>query len=96
MVRRDCKRQTKRREGRRQRGRFLNRYDFTYAGRDTVNQAFKNVQNVAPGLMKQFSDQVNNVAQQRIQQVLDQCGQKLFAPKIITGAIGKFGKKKCS
>ena len=57
--------------------------------------------------MKQFSDQVNNIAQQRIQQVLDQGGQKIkkIPPKIIRGAIegvyqapfrllGKFGKKK--
>ena len=49
----------------------------------------ENVERIAPGLMKQFSDQVNNVAQQRIQQILDQGGQKIekIAPKIIPGAI---------
>lgn len=31
-----------------QRGGFLNRYDFTYAGRDTVNQVDK----IAPGLIE--------------------------------------------
>ena len=32
----------------RQAGRFLNRYDFAYAGRDTVNQATE----AAPTLLK--------------------------------------------
>ena len=37
--------------------------------------------------MKQFSNEVNNVAQQRIQQILDQGEQKIekIAPKIIRG-----------
>ena len=67
MVRRVRKRLTKKRKRCRQRGGFLIRYDCAYAGRDSVNQAFKNVQNIAPGLMKQFSDQINNVVQQRTQ-----------------------------
>ena len=77
MVRRVRKRLPKKRKRCRQRGGFLIRYDFAYAGRDTVNQAFKNVQNIAPGLMKQFSDQINKG------------GQKIekIAPKIIRGAI---------
>ena len=33
----------------RQRGGFLSRYDFAYAGRDVVNQAGK----IAPGIIKQ-------------------------------------------
>ena len=41
MVRRIRKKQYKRRK-KRQRGGFLNQYDFAYAGRDTVvNQAMK-------------------------------------------------------
>ena len=36
----------------RQRGGFLNRYDFAYADRDTVNQAAK----VAPGIIKAAAD----------------------------------------
>ena len=49
----------------------------------------KNVERIAPDLMKQFSNQVNQVAQQRIQQTLDQGGQKIdkIAPKIIRVAI---------
>ena len=67
----------------------------------------KNVERIAPGLMKQYSSEVNNVAQQRIQQIFDQGGQKIekIAPKIIRAAIedvyqtpftflGTFGKKK--
>ena len=38
-----------------QRGGFLNRYDFAYAGRDTVNQAVK----VAPGVMKNAGNKIN-------------------------------------
>lgn len=34
-----------------QRDRFLNRYDFAYAGRDTVNQAMKGQDNLAPKLI---------------------------------------------
>ena len=67
----------------------------------------KNVERIAPGLMKQFSSEVSNVAQQIIHQILDQGGQKTekTAPKIIRDAIvdvyqtpfrllGTFGKKK--
>ena len=32
----------KKRKKRRQKGGFLNRYDFAYAGRDVVDQTFKN------------------------------------------------------
>ena len=45
-------------EKKKQRGGFLNRYDFVYAGRDTVNQAVK----VAPGVMKNASNKINNIA----------------------------------
>ena len=111
MFRRVRKRQIRRRRRRKQRGGFLNRYDFAYAGRDTVNTAMKNAERITPQIMKQFSDQVNQVAknsgQQRVQQIIDQGGQKVekLAPKIIRDAIedvyqtpfrllGIFGKKK--
>ena len=42
--------------------RFLNRYDFAYAGRDTVNQAAK----VAPGVIKAATNDINNIAEQKI------------------------------
>ena len=41
---------------------FLNRYDFPYAGRNTINQAAK----VAPGVIKAAADDINKVAEQRI------------------------------
>ena len=42
----------KQRRGRRkQRGGFLNRYDFAYARRDTVNQAMKGLDTLAPKLI---------------------------------------------
>ena len=36
---------------RRQRGGFLNRYNFAYAGRDTVNTVMKGLDNLAPKLI---------------------------------------------
>ena len=41
---------------------FLNRYDFSYAGRDTVNQAAK----VAPSIIKDATNEINNIIQQAI------------------------------
>ena len=43
----------------RQHGGFLNRYDFPYAGRDTVNQAAK----VVPGVIKAAADDIIKVAE---------------------------------
>ena len=42
---------THKRRRRRQTGGFLSRYDFAYAGRDSVNQAAYNVKKIAPGLI---------------------------------------------
>ena len=42
-----------------QRGGFLNRYDFAYAGRDTVNHLGK----IAPGLIKDASSQISSITQ---------------------------------
>ena len=66
---------TKRRyaKRRRQRDVFLNRYDFVYAGRDTVNQ----VGEIAPGLIKNASSEINNITQQRINQVISQVGKEI-------------------
>ena len=53
---------------------FLNRYDFAYADRDTVNQVGK----IAPGLIKNASNEINNVAQQRIKnQIISQEGKEV-------------------
>ena len=41
-----------------QSGGFLNRYDFAYIGRDTVNQIGK----IAPSLIKNASSEINDIA----------------------------------
>ena len=56
-----------------QTGGFLNRYDFAYAGRDTVDQLGK----VAPGIIKSASSVINNISQQRINQIIRQEGQEM-------------------
>ena len=57
-----------------QKGGFLNRYDFAYADRDTVNQVGK----IAPGLIKNASNEIHNVAQQRIKnQIISQEGKEV-------------------
>ena len=84
-----------------QRGGFLNRYDFAYAGRDTVNQAAK----VDPGVIKAAKD-INKIAEQRINQIISKGGAEVerVLPKILNGAIediyrtpfrllGNFGKQ---
>ena len=70
MVRRIRKKQYKRRK-KRQRGGFLNQYDFAYAGRDTVNQAMK-------GLYA-LDNKVDQIAQRHIyiQQIINQRGQQV-------------------
>ena len=86
----------------RQLGGFLNRYDFAYAGRDTVNQAAK----VVPGVVKAAADDINKVAEQRINQIISKGGTEVerVLPKILRGAIedvyqtpfrllGNFGKQ---
>ena len=93
----------KRKTSRRQTGGFLNRHDFAYAGRDTVNQAGK----VAPKPISQATGEINKFSQQRIDQAIHSGGPEIerVAPKIIKGAIedvyktpfrllGNLGKKK--
>ena len=46
----------------RQTGGFLNRYDFAYSRRDTVNQSLK----AAPGIIKGATNEINSMAQHRI------------------------------
>ena len=86
----------------RQRGGFLNRYDFAYAGQDAVNQAAK----VAPRVIKAAANNINAVATDRINQIITQGGKEMerVLPKILRGAIkgvyqtpfrllGHFGKQ---
>ena len=86
----------------RQLGGFLNRYDFAYAERYTVNQAAK----VAPGVIKAATNDINEIAKNRINQIISQGSKEveLVLLKILRGAIkdiyqtpfrllGNFGKQ---
>ena len=63
----------------------MNRYDFAYAHRNTFNQASK----VAPGVIKAATNDINNIAKQRIDQTISKVGKEmeLVPPKIVRGAI---------
>ena len=61
----------------RQHGGFFNRYDFAYAGRDTVNQSMKDIDSLAPKLTNQTSKEVVKVAEARIRQVINYGGQQI-------------------
>ena len=78
---RSGKRDRKPYRGRRKRqmGGFLNRYDLAYASRDTINQAAK----VAPGVIKNASNEINNIGKDRINQIITQVRKKWirFFPK---------------
>ena len=87
-----------------QKGGLFNRYDFAYAGRDTVNQAFKNLDKSAPALIQNLSGELNNILEQRIHQLIPEQIKQL-GPPLLKGAIedtyktpfkllGKFGKSK--
>ena len=56
---------------------FLNRFDFAYTGRDTVNQAAK----VAPHIIKGATNEISNIAQQ----IISQGGKEIerVLPKIL-------------
>ena len=41
-----------------QRGEFLNRYDFAYAGRDAVSQTSKELERIGPGLIKKAVEEL--------------------------------------
>ena len=67
-----------------QTGGFLNRYNFAYAGRDTVNQ----VRKIAPEIIKQATGQIDRIAQDGINQVIKSGGAEVvrILPKLIPGA----------
>ena len=97
-----CGGRTDRRKNR-QRGGFLSRYDLAYMGRNTVNQVGK----IAPGVIKQATGEIDKIAQNKINQVIQSGGAEVerMLPKIIRGVIedvyktrfrmlGNFGKQK--
>ena len=79
------KQRNKGRRRKRQCKGFLNRYDFAYAGRDTVNQAAK----VAPVVIKADRNDINSIAEQRINQIVSKGGAELerVLPKILRRGI---------
>ena len=79
------KRKVVSRKWKRQTRDFLNRYDFAYTGRDTVNQAAK----VAPDIIKGVTNDINNITKQRIDQIISQGRKKIerILPKVLRGAI---------
>ena len=96
------KRKIESRKRKMQTGGFLNRYDFAYTGRNVVNQGAK----VAPGVIKGTTNDINNIAKQRIDQIISQGGKEIepVLPKVLRGAIedvyqtpfrllGNFGKQ---
>ena len=58
------------RKCKRQYGGFLNRYDFAYAGTDVLNQTAK----VTLGVIKAATNDINKIAEQRINQAISQGG----------------------
>ena len=58
---------------RHQKGGFLNRYDFAYAGGDTVNQVGK----IAPEIITQATEETDKIAQNRINQVIRSGGAEI-------------------
>ena len=73
-----------RQKRKRQTGGFLNCYDFAYSRRDTVNQSVK----VSPGIIKGATDEINNIAQQGIDQIISREGKEIerVLPEMLRGA----------
>ena len=92
-IKRQCKSGSPRRKSRRLDrkrkkwllGGFLNRYDFVYAAKGTVNQAA----NVAPGVIKNAGNEINSITKERINQIITKGGKEAewILPKILRGAI---------
>ena len=55
---------------RQQKGGFLNRCNFAYAGWDATNEAFKNLNNTAPKLISQTSKEVDRIVEAIISKLL--------------------------
>ena len=88
-MRRKLRWQKKRIRRKKQKGGFLNRYDLAYAGRDTINQVFKNLDKSAPPLVQNLSAELNQILEQRINQIIKLGGAELrqIGPKLLRGAI---------
>ena len=56
---------------------------------DTVNQAMKDLDNLAPSLINQASKEIDKIAEGKIRQVINSGGQQIqkTTPEIIWGAV---------
>ena len=64
------KRKGVKRRTKRQRGGFLNRYDFAYTGRDTVNSAVKHLDYRGPIILKKVPGKADQILKHRISQII--------------------------
>ena len=62
---------------RKRRGGFLNKHDFAYAGQDTVNQATKGLDMLAPKVIGQTLKEIDKIAEARIRQVINDGRQQI-------------------
>ena len=74
---------------RRQKGVFLNRYDFAYAGRDTINTGLNAFKRFVPSLIENARNEMYKVTEKKIAQAINQGGKELgrVASIILTKAI---------
>ena len=61
-----------------QRGGFLNRYDFAYAGRDAVNQVAKNLEKIGPALIEKTSKELERIGPVLIKNAVEDLYQTPF------------------
>ena len=87
---------TKRRYDKKQRkifrqllGGFLSRYDFAYAGRDTMNQAIKGLDGSLLKFIDKTSKEIDKISGEEIRQVINEGCQKIkkCAPQFMRGAV---------
>ena len=86
---RSRRKKRKRKRKRKQKGGWLNRYDFAYAGRDSVNQAAYHMKKITPNLIRQSSKELDAIASRRINQLTSNTANEIkrIAPGLIRGAI---------
>ena len=82
-----------RRKRKRQTGGSLSRYDFVYAGRDSVNQAAYHVEKIAPGLINHAIYKAGEQTRSLAPSLINQTTKKLdkIAQRRIQQAVRESG-----